>query len=53
MTLPNLQRIGKIKDHAPTAADIVTECLCQAKALRKLLRAHLASKHPDLLKKPA
>jgi hypothetical protein len=87
VTLQNLQRIGEIKDHAPTAAevqrllaaidrndawvvldalrrqrnandytgapmtpDIVVECLTQAKTLRKLLRAQLANKHPELMK---
>jgi hypothetical protein len=33
--------------------EIVAECTSQAKALRKLLRAHLKSKHLELLKAPA
>ena len=32
--------------------DIVAECITQATALRKLLRAHLTAHRPDLLKKP-
>ena len=31
----------------------LAQCLGQAKALRKQLRAHLAGKHPELMKKPA
>lgn len=32
--------------------DIVTECIIQATALRRLLHARLSERHPDLLKKP-
>ena len=34
----------------PITPDVVSECLAQAKALRKLLLARLSSEHPDLLK---
>lgn len=37
----------------PISPSAVTECIAQAKALRKLLRAHLSSKHPALLKPTA
>jgi hypothetical protein len=55
VVLDALRRQRNANDYTgtPMTADIVTECLGQAKALRKLLRADLASKHPELLKKPA
>ena len=34
----------------PISPGAVTECIQQAKTLRKVLQAHLSSKHPDLLK---
>jgi len=34
----------------PITPGVVTECLAQARALRKLLMARLSSQHPDLLK---
>lgn len=34
----------------PISPGAVTECIAQAKAMRKLLRAHLSSKHSNLLK---
>jgi hypothetical protein len=34
----------------PVSPSAVTECIAQAKALRKLLRAQLTAKHPKLLK---
>ncbi len=37
----------------PISPSAVTECIAQAKALRKLLRAHLSSKHLALLKPTA
>jgi len=37
----------------PISPGAVTECIAQAKALRKLLRSHLSSKHPSLLKPTA
>ena len=36
----------------PIASGVVAECLTQAKALRKLLRARLEADHPELLKSP-
>jgi hypothetical protein len=55
VVLDALRRQRNANDYtgAPMTPDVVTECLGQAKALRKLLRAHLANRHPDLLKKPA
>jgi hypothetical protein len=55
VVLDALRRQRNANDYtgAPMTSDIVTECLTQAKALRKLLRAQLASKHPELLKPPA
>jgi len=55
VVLDALRRQRNANDYtgAPMTPDIVTECLGQAKALRKLLRAQLASKHSELLKKPA
>ena len=55
VVLDALRRQRNANDYtgAPMTPDIVTECLSQAKALRKLLRAHLAGKHPELMKKPA
>jgi hypothetical protein len=55
VVLDALRRQRNANDYtgAPMTPDIVTECLTQAKALRKLLRAQLASKHPELLKPPA
>ena len=37
----------------PITPAVVAECLTQAKALRKLLRARLEADHPELLKRPA
>lgn len=34
----------------PISVSTVTECVSQAKALRKVLRAHLAAQHANLLK---
>ncbi|NJK46479.1 MAG: hypothetical protein HC933_21525 [Pleurocapsa sp. SU_196_0] len=34
----------------PISPSAVTECVSQAKTLRKLLRAHLSAIHPSLLK---
>ena len=34
----------------PITPGVVSECLTQAKALRKALLSHLSSQHPDLLK---
>ena len=55
VVLDALRRQRNANDYtgAPMTPDIVTECLTQAKALRKLLRAQLARKHPELLKTPA
>lgn len=36
----------------PISPSAVTECVSQAKALRRLLRAHLTAKHADLLAPP-
>ncbi len=33
----------------PISVSTVTECVSQAKALRKVLRAHLAAQHANLL----
>ncbi len=54
VVLDALRRQRNANDYtgAPMTPDIVTECLSQAKALRKLLRTQLANKHPELLKKP-
>lgn len=54
VVLDALRRQRNANDYtgAPMTRDIVSECLSQAKALRKLLRAHLANKHPELLKSP-
>ena len=55
VVLDALRRQRNANDYtgAPITPDVVTECLGQAKALRKLLRARLAGKHPELMKKPA
>ena len=55
VVLDALRRQRNANDYtgAPMTPDVVAECLSQAQALRKLLRAHLANKHPELLKKPA
>ena len=55
VVLDALRRQRNANDYtgAPMTPDIVTECLGQAKALRKLLRTHLTNKHAELLKKPA
>ncbi len=54
VVLDALRRQRNANDYtgAPMMSEVVTECLTQAKALRKLLRAQLASKHAELLKKP-
>jgi hypothetical protein len=51
VVLDALRRQRNANDYtgAPMTPDIVNECLTQAKALRKLLCAHLAAKHPQLL----
>jgi hypothetical protein len=55
VVLDALRRQRNANDYtgAPITPNVVAECLTQAKALRKLLRAQLANKHPELLKKPA
>ena len=55
VVLDALRRQRNANDYtgAPMTADVVNECLGQAKSLRKQLRAHLAGKHPELMKKPA
>jgi len=55
VVLDALRRQRNANDYtgAPITPEIVAECTSQAKALRKLLRARLASKHPELLKAPA
>ena len=55
VVLDALRRQRNANDYtgAPMTADVVAECLTQAKALRKLLHARLAGKHPELMKKPA
>jgi len=55
VVLDALRRQRNANDYtgAPMTPDVVAECLTQAKALRKLLRAQLAAKHPELMKKPA
>ncbi|MEI2679660.1 MAG: DNA-binding protein [Burkholderiaceae bacterium] len=55
VVLDALRRQRNANDYtgAPMTPDVVAECLSQAQALRKLLRAHLANKHPELLKKPS
>jgi len=54
VVLDALRRQRNANDYtgAPMTPEIVAECMSQAKALRKLLRAHLKSKHPELLKAP-
>jgi len=55
VVLDALRRQRNANDYtgAPMTPEIVAECMSQAKALRKLLRAHLKSKHLELLKAPA
>ena len=55
VVLDALRRQRNANDYTgqPITPDVVTECLAQARALRKTLRAHLTNKHPDLLKNPA
>jgi len=54
VVLDALRRQRNANDYtgAPMTPEIVAECMSQAKAWRKLLRAHLSSKHPELLKAP-
>ena len=54
VVLDALRRQRNANDYtgAPITPEIVAECMSQAKALRKLLRTHLASKHPELLRAP-
>lgn len=55
VVLDALRRQRNANDYtgAPMTPEIVAECMSQAKALRKLVRAHLKSRHPELLKAPA
>ncbi len=55
VVLDALRRQRNAHDYtgAPITPEIVAEFMSRAKALRKLLRAHLASKHPELLREPA
>lgn len=55
MTLQNLLRIGKQRNAndytgQPITTAVVSECVSQAKALRKALRTRLDAEHPHLLK---
>ncbi len=55
VVLDALRRQRNANDYtgAPMSPDVVSECISQAKTLRKQLRAHLAGKHPKLMKKSA
>jgi hypothetical protein len=51
VVLDALRRQRNANDYTgqPIAPSAVAECIAQAKALRKLLRAQLAAKHPHLV----
>lgn len=55
VVLDALRRQRNANDYtgAPMSPDVVSECISQAQTLRKQLRAHLAGKHPKLMKKSA
>jgi hypothetical protein len=55
VVLDALRRQRNANDYtgAPMLPDVVSECIGQAKTLRKQLRAHLVGKHPKLMKKSA
>jgi hypothetical protein len=52
VVLDALRRQRNANDYTgqPISPSAVAECVSQAKALRKLLRAHLLAQHADLLK---
>jgi hypothetical protein len=52
VVLDALRRQRNANDYTgqPITSAAVAECIGQAKALRALVHAHLAAKHPDLLK---
>jgi hypothetical protein len=52
VVLDALRRQRNANDYTgqPVSAAAVAECLAQAKSLTKVLRRHLATRHPGLLK---
>lgn len=52
VVLDALRRQRNASDYTgqPITHGVVSECLVQGKALRQLVRTHLATHHPDLLK---